>query len=127
MEQENLEYQKKIIELRDQLQDATREINTLVAEYVTVKEGQEGHQLLVDNLQQENNRLAALNEEYLEEKAQWDSTMEEYKEKVYYLFTSIQLIHLAGSDHYFHPLFKISQNKTMKIMFAIDRTLGLAE
>ena len=73
------------MELRDQLSDATKQINAMSAEYVSIKENA-GHQNeLITTLQTENERLRSRIEEYLQELKKRDRTLEEYANEVWNL------------------------------------------
>ena len=71
-----------MVELRDELQSATKQISAMTGEYVSMKDSLEGHHALMDGLQQENKRLTCLLEEYYEEKMKREEVLEKARSEV---------------------------------------------
>ena len=77
VEQDSLMYQNKVVELRDKLHEATKQINAMSGDYVAMKETFGHQQELMETVQGENLRLRTLMEEYLEEKKVKDKKFKE--------------------------------------------------
>ncbi|TRY62027.1 hypothetical protein TCAL_01502 [Tigriopus californicus] len=75
-------YQDKVVELKDQLTNATKEINGMANAYNQTQEMAQGFNDLVESLQSENNRLRTLLEEYHGEKKQWEMKETEIKDEL---------------------------------------------
>ena len=75
-------YQDKVIELKDELQEATKQINMMASEYNTMKESLSQHDGLIDSLNSENARLRALLEEYHADKKVWEDQTNKFKDEV---------------------------------------------
>ncbi len=76
MENDSVVYQNKLIEVRDQLSDATFQMDSMANEHLSMKESVKNHVNLIDSLQQENRRLALQMEEYLEWRRDQQQRME---------------------------------------------------
>ena len=70
-------YQNKLVEVRDQLADATFQMDSMANEYLSTKESLKNHTSLIESIQEENKRLALMMEEYHEEKRSNDQRMEQ--------------------------------------------------
>ena len=81
-EKEMVLYQDKVIELKDELQEATKQINMMASEYNTMKESLSQHDGLIDSLNSENARLRALLEEYHADKKVWEDQTNKFKDEV---------------------------------------------
>ncbi len=72
-----MEYQNKVIELRDQMSETTKQMNAMTGEFVAMKESSAQFESLVTGLQNENERLRALVEEQLRDKKKRDEQFDE--------------------------------------------------
>ena len=70
-------YQNKLVEVRDQLADATFQMDSMANEYLSTKESLKNHTSLIESIQEENKRLALMMEEYHEEKRSNEQRMEQ--------------------------------------------------
>lgn len=75
-------YQDKVIELRNELAKATREINSMIGEYVATRDSLEHHKTLMDTMEKENERMRNLLEEYYEEKTSREEHLEKARMEV---------------------------------------------
>ena len=82
VEREGAEYQTKLIELRDQMSETTKQMNAMTGEYVAMKESAQHYDSLISGLQKENERVRGLLEEMLEEKKFKDKQMDEVEAEV---------------------------------------------
>ena len=70
-------YQNKLVEVRDQLKDATFQMDSMTNDYRSTKESLKNHTSLIESLQEENKRIALQMEEYHEEKRVNEQRMEQ--------------------------------------------------
>ena len=77
LEKDNEAYQEKVSSLRDDLSEATRQINVITSEYVSLKNGLADTKGLIDTLQQDNTNLKIKLEDQYKEKARRDKQIEE--------------------------------------------------
>ena len=82
VEQEGAEYQNKLIDLRDQMSETTKQMNAMTGEYVAMKESAQHYDSLINGLQKENERVRGLLEEMLQEKKIKDKQMDEVEGEV---------------------------------------------
>ena len=92
LEKDNEAYQEKVSSLRDDLSEATRQINVITSEYVSLKNGLADTKGLIDTLQQDNTNLKIKLEDQYKEKARRDKQIEEISLQVnlYFLPFSIK-------------------------------------
>ena len=83
LEKENEELQDKVTNVRDDLCEATKQINLITGEYVSLKNSMTDTQTLIDTLQQDNSNLKLKLEDQYKEKAQRDTQIEEISYQVY--------------------------------------------
>ena len=76
LEKINEEYQEKFTKLRDELSDATGQINMVMSEYMKTKKDLEENKTLIDILQKDNTNLKLKNEDQLKDKAKRESEIE---------------------------------------------------
>ena len=77
LEKDNEAYQEKVSDLRDDLSEATRQINLITGEYVSLKNSLADTKNLIDTLQQDNSNLKAKLEDQYKEKTKRDKQIEE--------------------------------------------------
>ena len=77
MENDGVVYQNKLVEVRDQLADATFQMDSMANEYLSTKESLKSHASLIESLQEENKRLALQMEEHHEERRNNEQRMEQ--------------------------------------------------
>lgn len=82
VEKESIDYQNKVIELRDQMSETTKQINAMTGEYVAMKESAQHYDNLIGGLQQENDRLRGLLEEMLQDKKTKEKQMDQVEAEV---------------------------------------------
>ena len=76
LEKINEEYQEKFSKLRDELSDATGQINMVMGEYMKTKKDLEENKTLIDILQKDNTNLKLKNEDQLKDKARRESEID---------------------------------------------------
>lgn len=81
-EKESVEYQNKVIELRDQMAETTKQMNAMTGEYVAMKESAQHYSSLISGLQQENGRVKGLLEEMVQDKANREKQLNEVEAEV---------------------------------------------
>ena len=77
LEKDNEAYQEKVSDLRDDLSEATRQINLITGEYVSLKNSLADTKNLIDTLQQDNSNLKTKLEDQYKEKTKRDKQIEE--------------------------------------------------
>ena len=77
LEKDNEAYQEKVSSLRDELSEATRQINMITGEYVSMKNGLADTKNLIDTFQQDNSNLKTKLEDQYKEKTKRDKQIEE--------------------------------------------------
>lgn len=77
LEKDNEAYQEKIGGLRDDLAEATRQINLITGEFVLMKNSMADTKTLIDTLQGDNTKLKLKLEDHLKDKARRDKQIEE--------------------------------------------------
>ena len=82
LEKDNGNLQDKVVNLRDELAEATRQISTITSEYVAMKAGQADRAALVETLQQDNSSLRVQLEDQYQEKARRDAQIQEISAQV---------------------------------------------
>ena len=82
LEKDNGNLQDKVVNLRDELAEATRQISTITSEYVAMKAGQADKAALVETLQQDNSSLRVQLEDQYQEKARRDAQIQEISAQV---------------------------------------------
>ena len=82
LEKDNGNLQDKVVNLRDELAEATRQIGTITSEYVAMKAGQADKAALVETLQQDNSSLRVQLEDQYQEKARRDAQIQEISAQV---------------------------------------------
>lgn len=82
VERESVEYQNKVVELRDQMSETTKQINAMTGEYVAMKESALHYDSLIAGLQEENDRVRALLDEMLQDKKKRDEQMDQVETQV---------------------------------------------
>ena len=82
LEKDNGNLQDKVVNLRDELAEATRQIGTITSEYVAMKAGQADRAALVETLQQDNSSLRVQLEDQYQEKARRDAQIQEISAQV---------------------------------------------
>ena len=76
LEKDNEAYQVKVSSLRDELSEATRQINMITGEYVKMKNSLSDAKELEDTLNQDNAMLKVKLEDQYKEKAKRDKQLE---------------------------------------------------
>ena len=82
VEKESVEYQNKVVELRDQMAETTKQINAMTGEYVAMKESAQHYETLIGGLQKENDRVKGILEEMLQDKKIKERQMDEVETEV---------------------------------------------
>ena len=82
LEKDNEAYQEKISSLRDELSEATKQINIITGEFVSMKKSLTDTKTLIDTLQNDNNNLKLKLEDQLKDKAKRDRQIEEISVQV---------------------------------------------
>jgi chromosome segregation ATPase len=82
VENDSVVYQNKLVEVRDQLADATFQMDSMANEYLSTKESLKNHTNLIESLRDENRRLALQMEEFHEGKRMNDQRMEQMGSEV---------------------------------------------
>ena len=82
LEKDNGSLQDKVVNLRDELAEATRQIQMITSEYLTMKAGQADRVALVETLQQDNSSLRVQLEDQYQERARRDAQIQEISAQV---------------------------------------------
>ena len=82
VEKESVDYQNKVVELRDQMAETTKQINAMTGEYVAMKESAAHYDSLIAGLQKENDRVRGLLEELLQDKKTKEKQMDQVEAEV---------------------------------------------
>ena len=82
LEKDNGNLQDKVVSLRDELAEATRQIQMITSEYVAMKAGQADRAALVETLQQDNSSLRVQLEDQYQERARRDAQIQEISSQV---------------------------------------------
>ena len=75
-EKESLVFQEQLVMLRNELKNATNQIESMTIDYLSMKDSYENQGNHVDSLQSENKKLRTLIEEHYEERVQREKHME---------------------------------------------------
>ena len=100
VEKDGVTYQNKVVDLRDQLAEATKQINAMTGEYMSIKDSSAHHQQLVDELQAENTRLRSIVDEQLQDKKRRDQQLDNIEKEVH-----IVVVYILFSVHSEHILY----------------------
>ena len=82
LEKDNGRLQDKVVSLRDELGEATGQIEMITSEYVAMKAGQADNNALVETLQQDNSGLRVQLEDQYQERARRDAQIQEISSQV---------------------------------------------
>ena len=82
VEKDGVEYQNRVVDLRDQLAEATRQINAMTGEYMSIKDSSMHQQRLTEGLQNENTRLRSIVDEHLQERKRRDVQLDQIEKEV---------------------------------------------
>ena len=82
VEKDNESFQGKVKDLRNELAEATRQINTMTGEYISMKDTLTNTKNLLDSLQQDNTMLKTKLEDQYKERQRRDQQIEQISTQV---------------------------------------------
>ena len=85
VEKDNESFQGKVKDLRNELAEATRQINTMTGEYISMKDTLTNTKNLLDSLQQDNTMLKTKLEDQYKERQRRDQQIEQISTQVLYI------------------------------------------
>ena len=75
-------FDNQVVSLRDQLSEATDQINGMTGEYLAVKDSSQQQKHLVEKVTGENLKLRSIVEEHVQEKKRRDSQLDHIEKEV---------------------------------------------